>query len=306
MLESCGECIVNIRNNIKSYLNFNRIERVVFGISGGVDSAVIAGIMSDLLYSLTPLRVVGAIIPIESDYRDAKRAKEVSERFGIPIVEMDMTGSYHRIMESIYDSNGSHQVLLKLNQDQDKKKIQQKMPVANGNIKARLRMIALYDMAQKLDGIVMSTDNYSELCMGFWTICGDVGDIAPLQYLLKTEVYQLAEHLKVPQSVIDAKPTDGLDVIPGGGDEDQLGMSYNDLDKIIVAMHKLGLNPLELPAWPLSEKQFLDITELAFERGNKFGGVSLVTNAVERMRRVGFKHKIPIRFNREQLGLDIF
>ena len=107
--------------------------------------------------------------------------------------------------------------------------------VRRGNIRARLRMNTLYNMAASKKGLVASTDNFSELAAGFWTLHGDVGDIAPIQSLTKSwEVPALAERLGVPQSVIDAVPTDGLGV--ANGDEDQFGFSYLEFDIALFSL----------------------------------------------------------------------
>ena len=108
--------------------------------------------------------------------------------------------------------------------------------VQNGNIKARTRMIILYDAAAANNGIVLSTDNLTEFMMGFWTLHGDVGDYGMIQQLWKSEVYNLASYLTqvsdeksgiqgqmAIQSTIDAKPTDGN------------GISDSDLDQLLPA-----------------------------------------------------------------------
>ena len=90
-------------------------------------------------------------------------------------------------------------------------------------------------MAASKKGLVASTDNFSELAAGFWTLHGDVGDIAPIQSLTKSwEVPALAEKLGVPQSVIEAVPTDGLGV--ANGDEDQFGFSYLEFDIALFSL----------------------------------------------------------------------
>jgi NAD+ synthetase len=112
-----------------------------------------------------------------------------------------------------------------------------------GNIKARIRMIILYDMAQKFGGLVMSTDNLTELYLGFWTLHGDVGDLGLIQKLWKTDVYQMSRYLidteltdprakKALQDCIDAVPTDGLGITKS--DLEQIGgNSYTEVDEVL-------------------------------------------------------------------------
>lgn len=123
-------------------------------------------------------------------------------------------------------------------------KSKQQTLIANGNIQARLRMIYLYNLASIHNGLVMSTDNQTEYQLGFWTIHGDVGD--PIQDLWKTEVYQLAEWLKLfyytdgDKAVaigesIKLTPTDGLGI--SNSDLDQIGAkSYNDVDRVLQTL----------------------------------------------------------------------
>ena len=114
--------------------------------------------------------------------------------------------------------------------------------IRRGNIRARLRMVTLYNLASLHKGFVASTDNFSELAAGFWTLHGDVGDVAPIQSLTKSwEVPAMAELQGVPESIILAKPTDGLGV--ANGDEDQFGCSYLELD-IGLLSRRYGLDSL--------------------------------------------------------------
>jgi len=117
-------------------------------------------------------------------------------------------------------------------------------PVSQGNIKARLRMITLYDIASKVGGIVMDTDNLTEHFLGFWTIHGDDGDFNPIGGLWKHEVYGLAKWMKenvykdskALEASIALMPTDGNGV-KEGGDLAQIapGKTYDDVDEILHA-----------------------------------------------------------------------
>jgi NAD+ synthetase len=114
--------------------------------------------------------------------------------------------------------------------------------ISQGNIKARLRMLTLYDIASKTKGIVIDTDNLTEHYLGFFTINGDVGDFNPIGNLWKTEVYGLAEYMfnevykgsKALKAAIDITPTDGNGV--SGSDLDQImpGYTYTDVDAILM------------------------------------------------------------------------
>lgn len=101
-----------------------------------------------------------------------------------------------------------------------------------GNMMARLRMIILFDIAKKINALVCGTENKSERLLGYFTRFGDqASDIEPILHLYKTQVYQLAKYLKVPQEVIDAEPTAGL--WDGQTDENELGFTYQEADQVI-------------------------------------------------------------------------
>jgi NAD+ synthase len=188
------------------------IDNISIGISGGIDSAVTAK-----LFQRAGWKVLPVIMSINQDQAEVDRGKEVCEDLGVTYIERDLTDMYTHNINNMAEY---HDGILA---DTTHSKIRR------GNIRARLRMQTLYDFASQIGGCVASTDNFSELAAGFWTLHGDVGDIAPIQSCIKSwEVPKLAQVLAVPQSVIDAKPTDGLGI--STGDEAQLGVSYLEFD----------------------------------------------------------------------------
>jgi NAD+ synthetase len=151
--------------------------------------------------------------------------------------------------------------------------------------------LGTYYVANMVNGIVLSTDNYSEYWMGFWTLHGDVGDFGMIQELWKgDELVQIAEYLGVPDEVIKAAPKDGLGVLPGG-DEAQLGAPYKIVEQVLKALIEKGIDlngSLEqLKALPLIDgvEQFL------------------VQKIAERALRNAFKRKNPFHLSRKDLGL---
>jgi nicotinamide-nucleotide amidase len=153
-----------------------------------------------------------------------------------------------------------------------------------GNIRARLRMVTLYDQAHRWGGLVASTDNFSELGAGFWTLHGDVGDLAPVQTLLKSwEVPWMARAHGVPERTWRAKPTDGLGI--GAGDEAQIGASYLQWDIVVFAI-----------VAALRDDPDLRPADLAAALGT--GGDRLAAGVAEvvldRLRRTWFKRVNPV------------
>lgn len=204
-------------NQLVTYSDDHQIRNVVIGMSGGIDSALTAA-----LFKRAGWNVTGVLMPIHQDASHTMRGELACRELDIDMQHCDLTWAYDDFVLSIRRH---------IDKDIDKD------PVRLGNIRARLRMITLYNLAAKQGGLVGSTDNFSELAAGFWTLHGDVGDVAPIQNLTKSwEVPALAEHLGVPQPIIDAVPTDGLGI--ADGDEDQFGFSYLELDiALLTSIH---------------------------------------------------------------------
>lgn len=212
------------------YIRENNLKAMILGLSGGIDSALTAALAYEICKRVSDCSVIGAVIPIESNKDDeTERGRAIGGVF--------CATTYNVFLNDVYSSMvRDFPVDPTLSVSDINKKIRR------GNIKARLRMIYLYHLAHLYKGLVLSTDNISELLLGFWTLHGDVGDIGLIQSLWKTEVYELARYIVenkcnddqalALQSCIDAVPTDGLGV--SESDFDQLGCSsYWDIDKIL-------------------------------------------------------------------------
>ena len=207
---------------LSNYRTHWGIENVSIGISGGIDSAVTANLFKEAGWKVLPV-----IMSIEQDPTEAERGREVCEQLGVTYVERDLTEMYHFNVNNMAEYHDG------IVEDTTHAKVRR------GNIRARLRMQTLYDFASQLGGCVASTDNFSELAAGFWTLHGDVGDIAPIQSCIKSwEVPKMAQVLGVPESVIAAKPTDGLGI--STGDETQLGVSYLEFDIGLFTLMREG------------------------------------------------------------------
>ncbi|MBC7189495.1 NAD+ synthase [Candidatus Aerophobetes bacterium] len=178
----------------------------VFGLSGGVDSATVAALCRKALGENT----LAIIMPCYSNPADRECAIQVAEKFNI---------KYEIIyLEEVFDS------FLKILPKGNK--------IATANLKPRIRMTTLYYFANNLNYIVVGAGNKSEIMVGYFTKYGDGGaDIFPIGGLLKTEVIELAKFLGVPKNIIEKPPSAGL--WPGQTDEEEMGITYQELDKII-------------------------------------------------------------------------
>ena len=208
---------------LSDYSKLHNIDTVVLGMSGGIDSALTAALFKNAGWNVT-----GLTLPIHQNTEETERGIEACESLGINHLQVDLTQAFESYLQHATEEADAELHTRDFYEDKNAR-------VRGGNIRARLRMITLYNQASLHKGIVGSTDNFSELAAGFWTLHGDVGDVAPIQSLTKSwEVPALADELGVPESIISAVPTDGLGV--ANGDEDQFGFSYLEFD---IAMFSL-------------------------------------------------------------------
>lgn len=232
MITNYNNAINNIRTEIKHYIQKSHLKSLVLGVSGGIDSALTAALASEVCNELNISLICRSITIVSNKPEEIKRAKMVGEAFGTDFKEVDLSESFNILQKMIIEDIE--------NQDED----DYQFKIRLGNIKARTRMIYLYDLASKYKGMVLSTDNYTELLLGFWTLHGDVGDYGMIQNLWKTEVYEMSEFLsnqlsgkqsKALKSCIDAIPTDGLGIT--NSDLDQIeAKSYQEVDQILIKL----------------------------------------------------------------------
>lgn len=192
----------------------------VVGLSGGVDSAVVVGLCQRAM----PGQVVGLIMPCGSDPRDETDAQLVADQFAVPALRVDLEPAYDALLANARAAvNRLPREMAPPPADDASGR------VALANIRPRLRMTALYFVANSLNYLVVGTGNKSELTIGYFTKHGDGAvDVLPLGHLLKSQVKSLAKDLGVPPSIIDKPPSAGLWL--GQTDEAEIGFSYADLE----------------------------------------------------------------------------
>ena len=202
----------HIVNWLSDYADKAFSEGFVVGISGGVDSA-----LTSTLCALTGKKVILLSMPIRQTKAEFDRANEhindLKSRFSnVSSIETNLTETFTQFEKSIpSDVVGNH--------------------LAMANSRSRLRMMTLYAIGQANGCLVAGTGNKVEdFGVGFYTKYGDGGvDISPIADLMKTQVWQLATEVGVVESIITAKPTDGL-FEDERSDEDQIGASYPELE----------------------------------------------------------------------------
>ncbi|MDD1775314.1 MAG: NAD+ synthase [Methanobacterium sp.] len=222
---------------IKQKLNESNSSGVLVGLSGGIDSSIAAYISAK---SINKDRILGLIMPSETTSpEDVEDALLVANNLGIEkrIIQID---------NFIKEFKGL---------DAPSKSLKDSK-LANANLKARIRMVILYYHANSMSRMVLGTGNKSELLVGYFTKYGDGGvDLLPLADLYKTDVNKIARYLNIPKSIINKPPSAGL--WQGQTDEEEMGITYQLLDKILYLLvdeklkphqtaDKLGISPDEV------------------------------------------------------------
>jgi len=183
-------------------------ERVVVGLSGGVDSSLVTGLA---VSSLGPANVVALFMPYRtSDPQSALDAYAVCEGLGIAAQTIDITAQVDEYFERFPDADRTRR----------------------GNKMARERMSILYDQSMAQRALVLGTSNKTELLLGYGTLFGDMASaLNPIGDLYKTQVFALARELDLPHSVLTKPPS--ADLWAGQSDEEELGIRYAVVDQVL-------------------------------------------------------------------------
>jgi NAD+ synthase len=194
---------------LREYATRAGVTGYVIGLSGGIDSTLVANLAVNAVGSSN---VVGVIMPIYSPKEDKADAYKVAESLGIETIYVDLQHTYETMMIET--------IVLDLGR------------LERANIKARLRMTALYAVAGKRNRLVVGTGNKSEDMIGYFTKYGDGGvDVLPIADYYKWEVKKMARYLKVDTYLVERTPTAAL--WEGQTDESDIGMTYDELDRIL-------------------------------------------------------------------------
>lgn len=176
------------------YVTSNNLKAMVLGISGGIDSTVVAAICHEVSKK-TGIPLIGRSLPIKNKSDEFATSVHVGEAFCDKFEVYRLKRSYRAALFDACADAGDVNMANSYHLD-ELEEMPSRTPIANGNLQARCRMMYLYDIASRHKGLVMSTDNQTEYQLGFWTIHGDVGDFDPIQDLWKTEVYGLANYMR--------------------------------------------------------------------------------------------------------------
>jgi NAD+ synthase len=196
-------------------------EGVIFGLSGGIDSAVVCGVAAR---ALGAERCLGVVMPIGNVPDDERLGRATGETFAVRVLEPDLVPAFDSLLAALKkDAEGSGLA--------SASEAAESMAVAN--LKPRLRMTALYYHANRLNYLVVGTGNRAELTVGYFTKYGDAGvDLGLLGDLTKGEVRDVAWALGVPGPIIERPPSAGL--WEGQTDEEEMGITYVQIDRYLL------------------------------------------------------------------------
>lgn len=210
---------------IRETMESTPMKNIVLGLSGGIDSALSATLST---HALGKDHVYIALLPYgelnKEGFNDAKLVIESLEIQQDHVFEIDIQKAVDIVVNEMKQSqnNGIATDSASLRNDNIRK----------GNIMARVRMIYLYDLAKKLNALVCGTENKTENLLGYFTRFGDeASDMEPIINLYKTEVWEMAKHLGIPEKIITKAPTAGL--WESQTDEGELGFTYKEADQIL-------------------------------------------------------------------------
>ncbi len=213
---------------IRKRVQIARAKKVVIGLSGGLDSTVVARLCVD---ALGPEKVLCLLMPVQ-ETPDTAEGRRLAGEFEVDYHLVDLQQGFTTLLETYQDSLGLRKKDMSM--------------LVQGNFASRLRMASLYFTANSISGMVMGTSNKTELLTGYFSKYGDgASDAIPLGDLYKTQVRLLAQEIGIPERVIEKPPTAGF--FQGQTDEGDLGMDYSSLDRVLYGL-ELKLSNEEIAA----------------------------------------------------------
>ena len=204
------EYLLEIEKFLQDYLEQSGCKGYVLGLSGGVDSSLVAAIARK---AVGKENLLCYAIDIDSNKADVDDAKQVAKELDVNLEIINLTNTYHSYLK---DLKGEEFIRL-----------------TKSNLKVRMRMVALFAYAQEHSSLVLGTDNMDERYVGYFTKYGDgAADVLPIVYLTKSEVKEAAKLYGLSKVLAERTPSAGL--FEGQTDEGEMGIKYADLDKFLL------------------------------------------------------------------------
>jgi NAD+ synthase (glutamine-hydrolysing) len=274
---------------IRDYARKNRFERVVLGLSGGIDSAVVAALACE---AIGAENVLSVMMPSPFSSRSSvDDSVEMGRRLGMPVIERPISSAYEILREQLSlpaPSVGSRSV-------------------ASENLQSRLRGNILMTISNAESRLLLSTGNKSELALGYCTLYGDTnGGLAVIGDVLKTEVYALANYLNrerevIPQNIVDKRPS--AELAPGQFDDQSLP-PYDQLDRVLKLYFEQKATPQEIVETGFEPQFVQDILNRVESPANEFKRRQLPPTLIISRNAIGVGRRRPVthHYRREQLN----
>jgi len=239
---------------LKDEVEKTGLKKVVVGISGGLDSAVVAILCKEAFKH----NMSGVLMPSQySSQASIKDAKELCEKFDIKYETVNIAPMVKGYFEN-YANDAN--------------------PLRIGNFSARMRMSVLYDISAKQNSLVVGTSNKSEILLGYGTIFGDIAcAINPIGELYKSDEFEFAKVLGVPQTILNKKPS--ADLWEGQSDEDELGYSYAVMDNVLKLLIDENKTKEEILSLGIDEK-LIDMIQYRIKANAFKGKLPTIANII--------------------------
>jgi len=274
---------------IRDYARKNGFKRVVLGLSGGIDSAVVATLACQ---AIGAENVLSVMMPSPYSSRSSvDDSVELGRRLGMPVIEHSISDAYKVLLKQLKLSDPSAD----------------SSSIAAQNLQSRLRGNILMTISNSENRLLLSTGNKSELALGYCTLYGDTnGGLAVIGDVLKTEVYTLANYLNkdeelIPKSIIDKRPS--AELAPGQFDDQSLP-PYDQLDRVLRLYFEQKATPNEIVATGFESSFVLDILNRVESPANEFKRRQLPPTLIISRNAIGIGRRRPVthHYRRERLN----
>lgn len=277
---------------IRDYARKNGFTRVVIGLSGGIDSTVVAALACE---AIGAENVLSVMMPSPFSSRSSiDDSVELGRRLGMPVIEQPISNAFETLREQLKlpsPSVGSRSTA----------------SVATENLQSRLRGNILMTISNSENRLLLSTGNKSELALGYCTLYGDTnGGLAVIGDVLKTEVYALARYMNrdreiIPNEIIDKRPS--AELAPGQFDDQSLP-PYDQLDRVLKLYFEQKATPSEIVATGFEEDFVRDILNRVESPANEFKRRQLPPTLIISRNAIGIGRRRPVthRYRREKLN----
>ena len=274
---------------IRDYAQKNGFKRVVLGLSGGIDSAVVATLACK---AIGAENVLSVMMPSPYSSRSSiDDSVELGRRLGMPVIEHSISDAYEVLLKQLKLSAPSAD----------------SGSIAAQNLQSRLRGNILMTISNSEGRLLLSTGNKSELALGYCTLYGDTnGGLAVIGDVLKTEVYALANYLNIheeliPRAIIDKRPS--AELAPGQFDDQSLP-PYDQLDRVLRLYFEQKATPNEIVATGFDQSFVLDILNRVESPANEFKRRQLPPTLIISRNAIGIGRRRPVthRYRRERLN----